>query len=53
MLEIEADEREQQREWNGNRDDQARPEIVEEKYEDHDDEEHALQQIALDGLGRQ
>jgi hypothetical protein len=45
VLEIEADEREQQRQRNGDRDNQSRAKIVEEKDEDHDDQQHAAQRF--------
>ncbi|OIQ67486.1 hypothetical protein GALL_509340 [mine drainage metagenome] len=53
MLEIEADEGEQQRQRDGGGDDQARAEIVEEEHQDHGHQQHAAQQVVLDGLGRQ
>ena len=53
VLEIQADEREQQREWNGRRDDQTGTKIVEKEYEDDDDEQYAPQQILLHDIRRQ
>ncbi len=46
VLQIETDEREQQRQRDGRRDDQPGAEIVEEEHQYHDDQQHAAQQIA-------
>ena len=47
-LQVEADEGEQQRQRNGDRDDQPGPHVVQEEDQDHDDQQHAAQQVALD-----
>ncbi len=53
ILHIEADEREKQRQRDRRRDDQARPQIVEEEDQHDDNQQHAPQEIALDDPGRQ
>ena len=53
VLQIETDEREQQRQRDGGGDDQSGAKIVKEKYEDHDDQQHAAQQVSLHDLRRQ
>ena len=34
-------------------DNQSGAEIIQKEHEDHDDQQHAAQQVPLDGLGRQ
>ena len=53
VLQIEADEREQQRQRNGCGDDKTRPDVVEEEDQHNDHEQHAAEQIALDCFGGQ
>ena len=50
VLQVEADEGEQQRQRNGDGDDQAGAEVVEEEDQDHDDQQHAAQQVVLHDL---
>src|SRR5665213_2254358 len=52
-LKIEANKGEQQRQRDGDRDNETRTKIVEKKYQDHEHQQHAPQQVALHGLGRQ
>ena len=52
-MQIQTNECEQQRQRDRAGDNQAGTEIVEEKYEDYDDQQHASQQVALHHLRRQ
>ena len=50
VLEVQADEREQQRQRNGHGDDQAGAEVVEEEDQHDDHQHHAAQEVVLDRL---
>ena len=50
MLKIETNKCEQQRQRDGCGDNQSGTNVVEEKYENHDHQQHAAQQVALHGL---
>ncbi len=49
---VETDEREEQGEGNRDGDDQRRADAEQKDAEDHQHEQHAAKQVALDGLGR-
>ena len=53
VLQVEADEREEQRERDRHGDDESRADVVEEEDQDDDDEHDPAQQVVLDGAGRQ
>ncbi len=50
VAQVEADGREQQREWNGERNDDCAAHIAEEEEENDGDKDHARGEIVLHGL---
>jgi len=53
VLQVEAHEREQQGQRDAGRDNQSRAKIVQEEYENHDDQQQAAQEVVLHDLRRQ
>ena len=51
VLQVQADEGEEQRQRNRHGHDQPGAQVVEEEDQDHDDQQHAAQQVVLDGAG--